>query len=81
MNIRIVKRPRGEAPEDVRDAWIGLVLPVVPRQTSPVDVKGFGVLSIPKSWLARRLSRLFGRVHRMRGHAVNSMVAVDLLTA
>ena len=24
MNIRIVKRPRGEAPEDVRDAWIGL---------------------------------------------------------
>jgi hypothetical protein len=81
MNIRIVKRPRGEAPEDVRDAWIGLVLPVVPRQTGPVDVKGFGVLSIPKSWLARRLSRLFGRVHRMRGYAVNTMVASISFTA
>lgn len=24
--IRIVRRPDGEAPEDVRDAWIGLIL-------------------------------------------------------
>jgi hypothetical protein len=26
--IRIIKRPDGEAPSAVRDAWIGLVLPV-----------------------------------------------------
>lgn len=26
--IRIIKRPDGEAPDWVRDAWIGLVLPV-----------------------------------------------------
>ena len=25
MDIRIVKRPNGEAPEEVRDAWVALV--------------------------------------------------------
>lgn len=27
--IRIVRRPEGEPPEHVRDAWIGLVLPTL----------------------------------------------------
>lgn len=27
MLIRIIKVPQGEAPEDVREAWVGLILP------------------------------------------------------
>ena len=31
MQIRIVKRPAGEAPEEVRDVWIGVVVPCLRR--------------------------------------------------
>ena len=79
MTIRIVKRPRGEAPEDVRDAWIGLVLPVLPRYSRLVEGRGLGVLSAPRSWLARRLKTLFGRGPRTRGYVVDSTAAVELL--
>lgn len=39
MNVRIVKRPLGDAPENVRDAWIGLLLPVDPRYPYPISRK------------------------------------------
>ena len=51
--IRITSRPKGDAPSEIRDKWIGLVLPVEGRSTGPVanliseglvdDIKGFRV--------------------------------------
>jgi hypothetical protein len=79
MNIRIVKRPLGEAPEDIRDAWIGLTLPVLANQSHIVEGPAFGVLSIPRNWLVRQLLSLVGRVPRQRGYAVDVTVAVHLL--
>jgi hypothetical protein len=79
MNIRIVKRPRGEAPEEVRDAWIGLSLPVLPRYSRLEERRSVGVLSGPRSWLAMRLIVLFGRRLRKRGYVVDTTAAVDLL--
>jgi hypothetical protein len=79
MNIRIVRRPHGEAPEDVRDAWIGLLLPVVLSQSRLVERRTFGVLSGPRSRLALRLKTLFGGGTRRRGYAVNAPVAIDIL--
>ncbi len=33
VSIRIVKTPAGEAPEEIRDQWVGLVLPAFPNET------------------------------------------------
>jgi hypothetical protein len=77
MTIRIVKRPHGEAPENIRDAWIGLVLPV--KGARLVEGRGFGVLSVPRTWLGRRLKKWFGQVPRLQGYLVETAAAVDLL--
>jgi hypothetical protein len=79
MHIRIVKRPLGEAPEQIRNAWIGLVLPVVPSHPGVLEGRAFGVLSGPRSWVARRLAVLFGRGTRRRGYVVETTVAIGVL--
>jgi len=79
MNIRIVRRPHGEAPEHIRDAWIGLLLPVAPDHPRIVERRSFGVLSGPRSFLAFRLKALFGRGTRKRGYMVRTLAAVELL--
>lgn len=76
MRIVIVRRPRGEAPEWVRDAWIGLSLPLVvsDRRT----VRGFGVLTGP-----RRVLQIWAILRRrtveVDGFVVNARVAVECL--
>jgi hypothetical protein len=79
MTIRIVKRPIGEAPDDVRDAWIGLSLPVVPHFSHIVKSPSSGVLSGPRTRLAKWFNRLLGRGRRMPGYIVDTAAAVHLL--
>jgi len=79
MNVRIVKRPKGEAPENVRDAWIGLLLPVLPRYPRTLVRRGSGVLSGPRSWLAMWLHELIGTGQRTRGYGVDTAAAANLL--
>lgn len=79
MQIRIKSIPPGEAPEDVRQAWIGLVIPVPPRFTGRRTGFATGVLSGPKSRLGALLAIVFGRARRSEGYMVESKVAVDLL--
>jgi hypothetical protein len=67
MNVRIIKRPLGEAPEDIRDAWIGLLLPVDPRYPDLITCHVGGVLS----------NEVDGR--SMRGYLVNAIAAINLL--
>ena len=43
--IRIVAIPPGEAPAQIREQWVGLVLPLSPFHLSECQVQGFGVLS------------------------------------
>jgi hypothetical protein len=79
MRIRIVKRPIGEAPNDVRDAWIGLSLPVVPQVSHIVEGRTTGVVSGPRNWFTRQLFKSLRRGHRMSGYMVDPKVAIDLL--
>ena len=76
MNVRIVKRPLGEAPENIRDAWISLLLPVDPRYPHLINCKVGGVLSIQKPFPARP-EEVDGP--SMRGYLVNAMAAINLL--
>jgi len=77
--VRIVARPIGEAPEWVRDAWIGLEIPLLcsGERTS----EGVGVLSGPRSFLAQLGDWLRGRSMNVSGYVVNARTAVDLLEA
>jgi hypothetical protein len=81
MKIRITSTPPGEAPEHVRQAWIGLEIPVPPRFAGRRRGFGTGVLSGPKSRLGGLLAILFGRAQREVGYTVEARVAVDLLAS
>jgi hypothetical protein len=79
MKVRIIKRPSGEAPENIRDAWIGLVLPVRPQFPHAVIVRSFGVLTGPRNWLTSKLRRFMGGGEPTSGYAVDPGAAIDVL--
>ena len=77
MNIKIVQRPAGEAPEWVRDAWTGLSLPLALKRER--KWRGLGVLSGPHGWLSQIWASLSGKTIDVTGYAVNAKTAVDQL--
>ncbi|HET8613815.1 MAG TPA: hypothetical protein VFL92_13720 [Sphingomonas sp.] len=77
MNIKIVHRPMGEAPEWVRDAWIGLSLPTA--HTERRRFWGVGVLSGPRNAISQFWSLIIGKGVKVDGYAVNAKSAVDCL--
>jgi hypothetical protein len=64
--IRIIDVPPGEAPEEVRRAWVGLVLPLAGRMRGPLLARSFGVLT--------------GRTQTVHGYAVPAGRAVEILS-
>jgi len=80
MNIRITSTPAGEAPEEVRAAWVGLVFPVL-GGPGPTTVRGFGVLSGPRSRLMAVVHRILGRRKRSSGFRVDAATAFAQLAA
>ena len=79
MQIRIKDTPPGEAPEQIRHAWIGLMLPLLPGASGRCRGVGFGVLSGPKNRWVARFAVWLGFGKRQVGYAVASKVAIDLL--
>ena len=77
FKVRIVRPPEGEAPLWVREAWVGLELPL--GRLEPVTVDTVGVLSGPSSQWGFWWARLRGRVHRTTGYEVPSARAIELL--
>jgi hypothetical protein len=77
MQITITRRPIGEAPEWVRDAWIGLSLPT--SQSAKKHWRGVGVLTGPTRALQLWWALLRGRTISVTGYLVDSKIAVDLL--
>ena len=43
--IRIVGVPPGEAPQSIREQWVGLVLPLAPDFPTTCQMETFGVIS------------------------------------
>lgn len=74
--VRIVKPPRGEAPEWVRSAWVGCVLPLAyPRKHSWVT---YGVLSGYPKGFAKFIHRIMKPA--VEGYAVESATAISILS-
>jgi hypothetical protein len=79
MNIRIVDVPPGEAPELVRQGWVGLVLPLAEGETGPRVLPTCGVLTGPKSFLGSLWHLLNGRYKRVYGYVVDAPLALEIL--
>ena len=77
MQIQIICRPVGEAPEWVRDAWIGLHLPLY--SDGEKDWPSVGVMTGPRTLFRQVLARIMGKRKWTRGYAVEAGLAVDLL--
>jgi hypothetical protein len=80
VKVRIVACPAGEAPDEVRQAWVGLELPVLAGLFGGRRlVLTAGVLSGPRTW-PQRLGALVARRFDIRfGYAVNALDAVNIL--
>jgi hypothetical protein len=81
LSVRITSAPPGDAPLWVREAWIGLVLPVA-KCDGPVVALTFGVLSGRSNSVASTLKGLLlGQAKVAKGYAIEAATAVDLLDA
>jgi hypothetical protein len=79
--IRIIACPPGEAPLNVRLAWVGLELPLAPGRTGRQLAMTSGVVSAPRG-LWQRIAALFlARYGVQTGYSVNALEAVNLLQA
>jgi hypothetical protein len=76
-SIRITSVPPGEAPREIREAWVGLVLPLHRARAGTYFTSG--VLSRPRGVL-RILRHLFAlRYNLQRGYVVSSLAAMAVL--
>lgn len=78
--VRIISTPPGEAPLDVRRAWVGVVVPLpADHPEEPVRVLTDGVLTAPRTMLGRIWSRLTGRTQWWTGFALEGAECISAL--
>lgn len=77
MIIQIINLPKGEAPEEIRKAWIGLQL--VADDSSPAAIPIYHVITGPRSRLGMLIQRLRGLEERWEGYVVNALEAIETL--
>jgi hypothetical protein len=74
--IRIIATPPGEAPEEIRKAWIGVRIPMPLFHRNAKDWRSAGVLTGPKSFFARLRALFSGQYVRRHGYAVAVVEAI-----
>lgn len=79
MKIQIIATPPGEAPIEIRKAWVGLELPLIAGDVGPVRALTKGVLTGPKTVLLALIALLFGKTKVVTGFRVDAANAVGLL--
>ena len=77
--LKITATPPGEAPQWVREAWVGLALPLAQSCTHAHTLPTFGVLTHPKNWFTQSVSRFFGGARREAGYVVECATAIEIL--
>ncbi len=73
--------PPGEAPEEVRRAWVGVTIPLPLFHKRSKAWRTAGVLTGPKTLFARLSSLWSGRLKRESGYAVSVIEAIAALEA
>lgn len=77
--LRILRTPTGAAPEHVRRAWVGLVIPLI--MEGKFVVQSVLEQGFPQSTLDRLWARLTGRLQKKPGFAVLTLDAIAALEA
>jgi hypothetical protein len=77
--IRIIATPPGEAPEEVRQAWVGLELPLVAGEPGPRTLPVGGVLTGAHTFLGKLFKLLTGQRRFAHGYVINAPQALVLL--
>jgi hypothetical protein len=78
LHLYVTSVPSGEAPQWVREKWVGLKLPLTGRLSAGI-FRGGGVLSGPRGPVASLLALLSGRLPRRDGYIVDALAAVKIL--
>jgi hypothetical protein len=76
-SIRITSTPPGEAPPAIREAWVGLELPLF--HDKPRYYLAWGVLTGPRSIMEGILNFFALRFQVQRGFSVPSLAAIEIL--
>lgn len=76
-SIRITSTPPGEAPVSIREAWVGLELPLL--RDKPLRYLGSDVLTGPRSFVATLIHLVTFRLKLHTGDVVPSLTAVEIL--
>jgi hypothetical protein len=77
--IRIIATPPGEAPEEVRRAWVGLELPLAAGEAGPRTAPVGGVLTGARTFLGKLFNLLTGRRRYAYGYRIDAPQALLLL--
>lgn len=78
--INIIKTPPGEAPQSIRDAWVGVAIPLRPPPfDTPRRFYGVGVLSGPKTLLGQLWALVRGKCFIWEAYSVDALTAVEAL--
>jgi hypothetical protein len=80
-HLHITSVPPGEAPQWVRERWVGLSLPLAQRNATPLSLLTSGVLSGPKGLLSCLLAVVTGKLDRQSGFVVEVPAAIAILEA
>ena len=70
MEVRIISVPPGEAPEDIRRAWVGLTLPLAPGEVGPRPLPAFGVVSGPRTRVGQLWRVVTGRAPKSMQYVI-----------
>jgi len=79
-SIRIIATPPGEAPEHIREAWIGTVIPLLSRRDDGrMKSGGLGVLTGPRTQLGSFWAWARGKSAKESGYVVSGRAAIAAL--
>lgn len=79
MDIEVIKIPGGDAPRWVRDAWIGMTLPLAEGETRARRFLSGPLLPAERGWLGMLARVMSGSGRLTLGYLVESSVALALL--
>jgi hypothetical protein len=77
--VRILAVPPGEAPQWVREKWVGLELPLAQLSSEAQARRSAGVLTGPRGFLLSVGALLRGELHKRSGFVVNVLEAIAVL--
>ncbi len=75
--VKIIRAPQGEAPDWVREAWVGLVLPL--KECQLTTLPAAGVLSGPRSAMGMFWASLTGAPVTATGYLTPAARAIEIL--